>query len=332
MDGTLRLNLNENPFNPIIYFKGELINRLLKIDINRYPDQKYSRLRRALAKKLSLREENVIVGNGSDELILYIFITFMNTNLPIVIPYPTFTMYEKIAPLLNLRVVKVPLIEESWDLPMEDMEKALSEGAILFLAYPNNPTGNLWNKDKIEKLAAKNRGVTVIDEAYYEFSGKTMLNLIRKFDNVIILRTFSKAFGIAGARVGYAISNESLISRLEEVRLPFNLSAFSEEIALFLLEKEEWVKSCVEQIIQAREWLYNKLLNSSLLKVYPSQANFLLCKILINDLNIAELLEKKNIKIRKPDVNGNYIRISIGKREEVERLWLLLKELQEKLT
>ncbi len=332
MDGTLRLNLNENPFNPIISFKEELINRLLKIDINRYPDQKYSRLRRALAKKLSLREENVIVGNGSDELILYIFIAFMNANLPIVIPYPTFTMYEKIASLLNLRIVKVPLIEESWDLPMEDMEKALSEGAILFLAYPNNPTGNLWNRDKIEKLAAKNRGITVIDEAYYEFSGETMLNLIRKFDNVIILRTFSKAFGIAGARVGYAISNESLISRLEEVKLPFNLSAFSEEIALFLLEKEEWVKSCVEQIIQTREWFYNKLLNSSLLKVYPSRANFLLCKILKSDLNIVELLEKKNIKIRKPDINGNYIRISIGKREEVEGLWLSLKELQEKLT
>lgn len=332
MDGTLRLNLNENPFNPLASFKEELKERLLKVNINRYPDPEYSRLKRALANKFSISERNLTIGNGSDELILYIFIAFGREGLPVVIPHPTFTMYETLAPLFKLKVIKIPLVEETWDLPMKEMKKATAEGAILFLAYPNNPTGNLWEEKKIENLVEANPGITIIDEAYYEFSGRSLLKLLERFSNVIILRTFSKAFGIAGARVGYAISNESLISRLEEVRLPFNLSAFSEEIALFLLEKEEWVKSCIEHIIQAREWLYNKLLNSSLLKVYPSQANFLLCKILRSDLNIVELLEKRNIKIRKPDISGNYIRISIGKREGVERLWLSLKELQEKLT
>jgi len=153
-------------------------------------------------------------------------------------------MYEKTAFLLGMRVEKVYL-DENWDLPIESLMKLVSKGAILFLGYPNNPTANCWPKEELRSIIEINPGITVVDEAYHEFSGKTMLDLIFERDNLIILRTFSKAFGMAGARVGYAISHKRIIERIDEVRLPFNLNLFSEKMALLMLEKDFWVKEKV---------------------------------------------------------------------------------------
>ncbi|MCS7234242.1 MAG: histidinol-phosphate transaminase [Synergistetes bacterium] len=330
MDRPLRANLNENPFNPLEEFKEDFLETFKNIEINRYPDPDQRDLRKSLAKKLNVEPENIIVGNGSDELILYILIAFYRKNFPLVIPYPTFTMYEKIADTLGISIIKIPL-DENWNLPLNYMETAVKDGAITFLGYPNNPTANCWPPEEIESIINKNPGITIIDEAYYEFSGKTFLRLAIERENVIIIRTFSKAFGLAGARIGYAISTKKNINFINEVRLPFNLSLFSEKTALLMLEKDDWVKEKVKEILNNRAWLIEKLKSLSFLKVYPSETNFILCKVLDESLDVISFLRERNVEIRKPDINGNYIRISIGKREEVEKIWLLLRELQEKL-
>lgn len=330
MDRTLRLNLNENPFNPIEELKETFLKIFEKIEINRYPDQDYRELKEALAERLNVQPENIVVGNGSDELILYIFLAFYRKRFPLVIPYPTFSMYEKMGQILEMEVFKVPL-DENWNLKLEEMERNIGTGALVFLGYPNNPTANCWPEKEIEHIIDKNHGITVIDEAYYEFSGKTLLSLAIEKENVIILRTFSKAFGLAGARIGYAISTRKNIDTINEVRLPFNLSLFSEKSALIMLKKDDWVKKKIKEILANRDWLIEKLKELSFLRVYPSETNFILCKVLQNELDVIGNLKEKGIEIRKPDIEGNYIRISIGKREEVEKTWLALKELQEKL-
>jgi len=331
MDGTLiRANLNENPFNPIREFEGEFIKAFKEIEVNRYPDPEYKELRKALADELDVEPENLVIGNGSDELILYIFLAFHRKQLPLIIPHPTFGMYEKTGHLLGMKVIKFEL-REDWELPKEEMEGALKDGSIVFLGYPNNPTGNCWPKEDIMDIIDKNKGITIIDEAYHEFCGKTFINVAMERSNVIVLRTFSKAWGLAGARLGYAISNKDNINAINEVRLPFNISSLSEKSALFMLKQRSWVKDKIKEIIENRDWLFHKLQTLSFLKVYPSETNFLLCKVLSENLDVITFLRERNIEIRKPDMEGNYIRISIGKREEVEKIWSTLKELQEKL-
>lgn len=330
MDRTLKVNLNENPFNPVEELKELFLKTFEKIEINRYPDPDYRELKEALSEKLNVQPENIIIGNGSDELILYIFLAFYKRGLPLAIPYPTFTMYEKIGRILGVRVLKTPL-DENWNLRVEEMEEIIENGALVFLGYPNNPTANCWPKEELEHIINKNHGITVIDEAYYEFSGKTLLNLAIEKENVIILRTFSKALGLAGARIGYAISTRENIDAINDVRLPFNLSIFSEKSALIMLKKDDWVKEKVREILNNRNWLFEKLKELSFLEAYPSETNFILCKVLQKELDVISLLREKGIEIRKPDIEGNYIRISIGKREEVEKIWLSLREIQEKL-
>lgn len=331
MVGTLRANLNENPYNPIRELKEAFLKSFEEIEINRYPDPDYRGLREAIARKTGLSPENVIVGNGSDELILYILMAYRDGGLPLVIPHPTFAVYEKLALLLGIKVEKVSLPEEDWSLPVEEMKRLASQGAIFFIGYPNNPTGNCWPRGQLEEIIRINTGVTVIDEAYHEFSGRTMLYLLSDVSNLVVLRTFSKAFGLAGARVGYAISSSKVIERINGVRLPFNMSSFSEKAALVMLEKEEWVKEKVKEILENREWLMSKLKELPFLRVYPSDANFILCKVLVPELDVLGFLESRGIEIRRPDIEGNYIRISVGTRRGVEFIWLALRELQRKL-
>ncbi|MBC7239861.1 MAG: aminotransferase class I/II-fold pyridoxal phosphate-dependent enzyme, partial [Chloroflexi bacterium] len=158
MDRTLiRANLNENPFNPIREFEREIIKTFKEIEINRYPDPEYKELRKALADRLNVDIDNIAIGNGSDELILYILLAFHRKGFPLVITHPTFGMYEKAGKLLGMKILKFNL-KEDWGLPKKDIEEAVKNGAVIFLGYPNNPTANCWPEKDIIDVIDKNPG------------------------------------------------------------------------------------------------------------------------------------------------------------------------------
>jgi len=310
----IKLDAMENPYD-----LPDEIKELLKEKIggfNRYPDPQANDLREIIADYVGVDKEEVLVGNGSDELILYILLTFKSTQ--VVYPTPTFAMYKILAQIANYNPIGVPL-KDGFELDDDEILKAGKE-AIIFIAYPNNPTGNCFSKEKILRIVEESGSLVIIDEAYFEFSKETLLPLIDTSDKVIILRTFSKAFGLAGLRIGYLISNSDIIDELFKVKLPYNLNSFSQAVAVCVLENfRHLLQPRINQIIAQRERLYSFLKGINGIIPYPSDANFILFKTLNipADRLFSDLVEE-GILIRNLDEEGlhNCLRVTIGTEEE----------------
>lgn len=304
-----KLDANESPYG----FKDAL-KVVRHIKTNRYPDPEARILKQNISRDMGVEPANLLLGNGSDELIYYLITTFGG---PVLYPIPTFSMYGIISQAIGVERIKIPLDKE-FDLDIDEILSAIRKERpkLIFLSSPNNPTGNCFSSDRILKIIDTFRGIIIVDEAYQPFSSKKgFLPLLKDYENVVIMRTLSK-IGLAGLRVGLLIADEEIVNEVNKVRLPFNLNSVSQAVAVEILKNRTLLKSCIKSIISERERLFNALSNMKGVKPYPSEANFILFKV--NEPGkIYERLLKRGILVR--DMRGvvdRCLRVTVGTPEE----------------
>ncbi|MGA1791459.1 MAG: histidinol-phosphate transaminase [bacterium] len=317
----IKLDANESPFSIDWVKWPEMMEELRKIPLNRYPDPHAKALRKALSRYLDWPADRMILGNGSDELIQYILMVFGDHDLPVYAPHPSFSMYRIIALSMGLEFRKISL-EEGFELPISQAlidELSGEPQKILFIPTPNNPTGNAFNRDHVLTLLKNTNGIVCIDEAYRDFSaGDGFLDILPKFDNLIILRTLSK-IGMAGLRVGILLGNEGAVEAISKVRLPYNLNAFSQFLALAVMNHHDQLLDMIEKIKKNRSWLQEEMQNIKGIRIFPSQANFVLFTCEGNTDAIFHGLLKEGIliKIFPPEEPWpGLMRVTVGNQNE----------------
>jgi histidinol-phosphate aminotransferase len=330
----IRLDGNENPYDLPLSLKNKVLEKIKKVSFNRYPDPSALSLRERLTEYVKVDLDELVIGNGSDELILNILLTFGKKNCKVIISSPTFSMYKLIARAVGLEIRNVGL-DEHFEIVPERVMATRARNKILFLGYPNNPTGNCFDREKIISLLENFKGIIVIDEAYYEFSGRSFLPQLKNYQNLIILRSFSKALGCAGIRVGYLISHREIIKELLKVKLPYNVNSISQVIAEEILNYQNYLQEKIREILEQREYLTQKLKGLKLLRVFNSDTNFILCKIPHHGNQVYRELLDKGIVVR--NFNGeprlqDCLRITIGTPSQNKLLLREMKKIwQEKL-
>ncbi len=307
------LDANENPF-------GKL---------NRYPDPYQRDLKAAISKNKGISEEKIFLGNGSDEIIDLCFRVFCNPGKDNVLTFtPTYGMYEVSASVNDIKVIKVPL-NESFQIDLKKSKPWLADNnlKLIFICSPNNPTGNCMESSDISYLISNFNGIVVIDEAYIDFTEKpSFIKLIDRFPNLIVMQTFSKAFGLAAARVGMAFSNPAILQYFNKLKPPYNISTINQIAALRKLGKTEEFKSQVLKIKNEKERLNADLKKLKITeKVYPSDANFILVKVKNATLIYNSLIDKHIIIRNRTSVINNCLRITVGTRSENNKLINALK-------
>ncbi len=312
----IKLDAMENPFPPQGPVSREIGKAAQEAFINRYPDPSAKQLKKAIATLWGMDPDLIMLGNGSDELIQAIILAFGG---PVLIPVPTFAMYEITSRVLSQRVVTVDL-EKDFSLNADKMlRKAKEVGAkVIFLACPNNPTGNRFSDAAVRKILGKAAAAVVIDEAYFDYSRKTHLPELGKFPNMIILRTLSK-IGFAGLRVGVLSASPMVVEELNKIRLPYNINTLSQAAAVTALKRKNIIERQISLLISEREKLYNALVKMRGITPYPSETNFILFRTATGATNIYTKLKQAGILIKnlnKPGPLENCLRVTVGKPEE----------------
>ncbi|EHP89168.1 histidinol-phosphate transaminase [Methanotorris formicicus] len=331
----IKLGSNENPWGPSPKIKEEILKEVPKL--HQYPEPVSPELLEELSKFLDVPKENIIVGgDGADEIIDTIMRTFIDEGDEVIIPIPTFTQYAISTKIYgaNIRWAKFDK-ERDFQLDVDSVLSNINERTkVIFLCTPNNPTGNIIDKKDVEKIINSTDALVVIDHAYIEYSKKEydLTKWALKYDNVLVLRTFSKVFGLAGQRIGYGITNEKIINYMMRVKPVFSLTRLSQICAITALRDREFFERCVRDGIKSREMLYEGLKKFKDIRVYPSEANYLLVelKTMISKEFCEELL-KRGVIVRDcssfDGLGDNYVRISIGTFEENERFLKILEEI-----
>ena len=307
------LDANENPF-------GKL---------NRYPDPYQRDLKAAISKNKGISEEKIFLGNGSDEIIDLCYRVFCNPGKDKALTFtPTYGMYEVSASVNDVKIIKIPL-NERFQLDLGKTKPYFSDNnlKLIFICSPNNPTGNCMERSDISYIISNFNGIVVIDEAYIDFTEKpSFIKMIDKYPNLIVMQTFSKAFGLAAARVGMAFSNPAILQYFNKLKPPYNISTINQKAALRKLEKAVEFKSQVLKIKNEKERLNADLKKLKITeKVYPSDANFILVKVSNATLIYNSLIDKHIIIRNRTSVINNCLRITVGTHTENNKLINALK-------
>lgn len=313
------LDANENPFEN---------------GVNRYPDPHQHNVKKLLSKIKGINKENIFLGNGSDEVLDLIIRAFCEPNQDNLITLPpTYGMYAVLADINAIENRKVLLDNDFQPIVNQILDQADTKSKILFLCSPNNPTGNSMHTRSIEKLLLKFNGLVIIDEAYIDFSEeKSWLARLEEFPNLIVAQTLSKAYALAGIRIGACYASREIITILNTIKPPYNVNELSQQRAISKLQKMDEIKNEVAQLISERKRLKKELecCVSYIEKVYPSDGNFLLIKVDDATVRYNQLLEY-GIVIRNRTTEplcNNCLRISVGVCEENQRLIRALKSIQ----
>jgi len=311
------LDANENPFEN---------------GVNRYPDPQQNNVKSLLSNIKGVSTNNILLGNGSDEVLDLIFRAFCEPNQDnVIILPPTYGMYEVLGNLNAVDIIKVELSNNFQPQVEQILNVSNQNSKILFLCSPNNPTGNSFNKKEIEELLSKFEGLIVIDEAYIDFSeNNSWLNRLEEFQNLIITQTLSKAYGMAGIRLGICYASSEIISVLNRIKPPYNVNELTQQRAIKQLQNFELVEQQISNILRERETMTDALATLNFVsKVYPSDANFILMKVDDATKRYNQLIEK-SIVIRNrtnQSLCENCLRITIGTKQENEKLIHVLKKL-----
>jgi histidinol-phosphate aminotransferase len=306
---------------------AELRRELAAIDWNRYPEAEADQLYAALAKSLGLPREMLLCGNGSDELILLLLLAF-GRQQPVFLPTPTFSMYRQSALTVGAELTEFPLTEDfQLDLPRMLPVIGQQEG-LIFVCRPNNPTGNSFPEADVLRLLQETRLTVVVDEAYAEFSGRSMLGRVPEQSRLLVLRTLSKAYGLAGIRLGYLVGPAQLISQVDQVRSPYNLNLFTLTAGRVALGQREQLLAAVPRLLAERQWLVEQLSAVSGVRVYPSDTNFLLLGLPGRAPAIWADLHQQGIWVRRLDgrLQADFLRVTVGRRAENLRFLAALQE------
>lgn len=309
------LDANENPFG--IY--------------NRYPDPYQPALKEKLAELKSILPEQIFIGNGSDEAIDLAFRIFCEPGKDKALTFtPTYGMYEVSANINDVELIKLPLNKE-FQIDRNTLHPYFSDKnlKLIFICSPNNPTGNLLRTEDIEFILNSFNGLIIIDEAYIDFCGQaSFIQKIEKYPNLIVIQTLSKAWGLAGIRLGIGYMSEEILSFYNRVKAPYNISVINQITALEILNKEEEFKQKVQNILHEKEELIQNLsVLKGIRKIYPSDANFLLVEVENPDELYEKLIQRKIIIRNRNSVIKNCVRISVGTPEENQELLNALKEI-----
>ena len=324
-DEIVKLDANENPYGPSPKVR-ETLERYQMYHI--YPDPAQTKVREAVAAYVGVEPEQVVLGNGSDDLLDLCARMFLSPGDTLVNFPPSFGMYDFLGRVYDANVVEV-VRSEHFAIDVDRAEEALRKAKLAFVASPNNPTGNVVPYKEMERLLACG-AMIVVDEAYAEFTGESFAQMVDRHDNLIAVRTFSKWAGLAGLRAGYAIVPETMAEVIWKVKIPYNLTAAAEQAILASIDDVEALNSNVRSIIEERARLFAKLSALPWLRPFESQANFLLCEV--RDLvakAVRDRLRERGILVRYFDSVGvrNCLRISVGRPEDTDRLIAALEEI-----
>ncbi len=304
----------------------------LDANYNRYPDPLQLEVKEKLGKIKGLPIQNIFLGNGSDEAIDILFRAFCNPGVDnIIICPPTYGMYEVSANINDVKIKRVPLTAEEFQLDTENILKAINNNTkLIFICCPNNPTGNGVKWEAIKKILENFSGLVIIDEAYINFARyRSLIPELLNYPNLVILQTLSKAWGLAGLRVGMAFASETIIDIFNRIKPPYNINIASQKLVLDALNNTDKINAWIKETVEERDKLSAELaLLPFIIKVYPSDANFILVKT--NDpLTIYNYLVTKKIIIRdrsKVELCEGCLRITVGTKNENEKLITILKE------
>lgn len=334
-DWEIKVNANECNMNLPPMVEDRLMGRLSRVAYNRYPNEEYDALREQIADNHKLQKENVLLGSGSSEIIEKLFYCFGGTKAKkIVYPEPSFSMYRIYAKAAQAQGVPVPL-EADYSLDVDKFVTAVNENkaSLAAICNPNNPTGTGYSVSDIEFIAQNIPGncALLIDEAYMEFYGRTSVGLLKKYPNLIIARTFSKAYGLAAARVGYMLAGKDIVTMIEKSYMPYHLNVLSLATADIVYQMRHEYVPRIQMMIAERKRMSSELDKLPGVTVYPSETNFVLIKYAkAKELN--KYLETKGIGVRcfgdAPGLN-NCLRISMGLREENDRWYDAIKQFVE---
>jgi histidinol-phosphate aminotransferase len=326
----VKLNQNENPYDVPEALKRRVVEQVLARPWSRYPDFDPHELVEALARAAGWTKDGVLAGNGSNELIQALFLVTVGPGTRVVVPEPTFSLYALLTRILGGETLVAALGPD-----LEYQPRALIEMArelaptLTVVCSPNNPTGSVLEPDDVAALCTAAPGLVVVDEAYHEFSGRSVVPLLARHPNLVVLRTFSKAMAMAGLRVGYLLADPALVREVNKARLPYNLNFVSQAAALAVLEDPALMRESVERIVTARQELFRRLAHVAGVRPYPSHANFILFELEEADPRaVFESVWKRGVLVR--DVSayprlGRCLRVSVGSDEENEAFLAALK-------
>jgi histidinol-phosphate aminotransferase len=324
----IALDKNETPWNLGDKVREAVFNRLRNMEFNRYPDSSCTELKAAISGYTGVDPAGIAVGNGSDELIGVLLQTFINPGDTVAMHNPSFSVYKTDA-TVNGAIVWEYDLDKDYGMKLEEFISCLerSNPKLIFLCNPNNPTGGRLEPAEIEQILKKTSGIVVVDEAYYEFSGLSASALLAKYENLIILRTLSKAFGLAALRIGYMLAAPETVGYIDRVRALYNVNAIAQTVAVEVLKNLDVVTERTELIKKERERLSARLIELPGLQCFESFGNFLLMRTQAADM-IFEKLLGAGICIRRfsnPALR-DCIRATIGTPIENDRFYEVIKE------
>lgn len=330
-EGMIKLDAMENPYQLPPFLNEEISHITANVCINRYPDPHAAALKEALRTALSVPAGmDIMLGNGSDEIIQIIMLAAARPGAKLLTVEPGFAMFRMIATFTNLEYIGIPL-KPDFSLDTDTILAAIKhhQPAITFLAYPNNPSGNLFDTDTLKKIIEASPGLVVIDEAYHPFAGKSFIEKLNDYPNLLVMRTLSK-LGLAGLRLGFLSGRPEWLSQLEKLRLPYNINVITQLVATKVMQHYDVLQQQAETVKQTRTRLQKFLASLKEIEAYPSDANFILFR-LDNASQIFKQLQQHGILVKNLDNSHsllkNCLRVTVGTPEENDYFCNILQDL-----
>lgn len=325
----VRMSLNENPLIEKPKLTQMLKTVVAKVDPRDYPEPHARLAVDAISKFHKIDPLKVLVGNGLDDVLDRLVRTFVDKDSGVLVAEPTFFMYTYYTQLCQGQKIEV-MLNTDFSLDIETLIRTSKDAKLIFICSPNSPTGNQFEKKDIIKVIEKCNSIVVVDETYVDFSKYSMLELTNKYDNLIVLRTFSKAYGLAGIRIGYLIGESGLVDTIKKTVHPFNVGTLAQHLVVEALKNHAYFQKRFKAVIKERNWLIQELKSIDGVTVFPSDANFILFKIIKgkSSSQIQNELRRKGLLIKdrgKIPMLQNCLRVTVGTRASNKRF---LRELR----
>ena len=318
----VKLDQNENPYELPADLKREVVDRVLSRPWGRYPEFVPAAVIKTMAKFTGWREDGILVGNGSNELIQASLAVTLGPGRRLAVPQPTFTLYKLMAAILQADIAEVPLKPENMTFDVDALIKEARISDVVVVCNPNNPTGTLLESGALAALLKNARGLVLLDEAYHEFSGQTAFPLLEKHRNLVVLRTFSKAMAMAGLRFGYMMADPEIAREIYKAKLPYNVNIFTLAAADVVIERRSVLVQAIASLIRERDRVTAELQKRAAVQVFPSKANFVLIKTGKPAPELFEALYAQGVLVRNVSsypLLDRCLRVSIGMPEENDR-------------
>ncbi len=330
--GLIKLDAMENPYNWPEDIKKDWLETLKDCPLNRYPDPEARQLVQTIKRLNQISDQfDVLLGNGSDEIIQLLLMALPHAAR-VLAPVPGFVMYKQLSDCLGLDYHGIPLLADSFDLDLPAMLSAIEQHqpSVIFLAYPNNPSGNLFSETSIREIIETGKGLVVLDEAYAPFAGASFINALAQHDNLLVMRTVSK-LGLAGLRLGYITGNPGIIEQLNKIRLPYNINSLTQLSADFALSRKVLFDQQTQKICAERAAVFERLNELDGITAYPSAANFILFRTPEKQAStIFASIKQQGVLIKDLSSQGGLLsdclRVTIGKPEENAAFLAALKK------